>query len=479
MATYTWYRNLTAFDLTKSKANITRLLELAAGRDAVLRAGIPPPLIPDDVFITQIINPDYVPKDLPGRLRVISWVCIVVPLVCVMLRFVSRLASGTGIGVDDWLAAAAWAVSTAFATTSLLAANIGGVGQHIWLLTGEELSMGYMIGFYHQIGYGIAMFFLHITILSFYLRVIPGEVFERRLLYLFIAFHIVYLPAYVAVSVVQCLPVRSGYDLYYRLRVGAGNRCIDPAKLVTGLTVITIVTDCMLFLLPLTVVWRLHLTTRKKVMVSGLFLVGATACVASGVRLPYLLRFYKSFDRSYTAMVVHALGHLEVALGLVCACLPMARQAFILLPHSQAYAMVANRFGWTSPQRSGLRIQKIVSGSSNITAADEGTALQGLDATGRGGSPSRGGSSAAVGGKPWVNPTWSGSTGTVGDQDGSGKQRVEVSEGGYPDLATGTEPEPYVRAPSAAWVVVRGGSSGPVRMPLRYDARSSRRPARQ
>ncbi|KAK6337774.1 hypothetical protein TWF696_001254 [Orbilia brochopaga] len=363
----------------KDKVNLTRLFELAARAPLVIKAGLVPVVIPPDIYSAQVANPDYVAPNLPRRLVIVTWLCIAVPLVCVVVRFVSRVVSGSGVGLDDYFAGVTWLTSTAFATTSLFAASVGGMGTHIWLLSDQQLQTGFLIGYYHQIAYGVASFFLHITILFFYMRLIPPEIsLARQVLYVFVAFHIVYLPAFVITSVIQCLPVRAGYDLRYRLMMGAASRCLDPVKEVTALTVIGIVTDCILFFLPLTVVWRLRLTTAKKIMISGLFLIAGLACIASIVRLRYLLRFYKSFDRSYTSMIVNALGHVEIALGLICACLPTMRQAVLLIPRSRLCTTVSRRFGWRT--RGGgvhVRVRKIVSGSSRVTSTKD-TALQDL-----------------------------------------------------------------------------------------------------
>ncbi|KAK6533931.1 hypothetical protein TWF281_005274 [Arthrobotrys megalospora] len=371
-----------------NRVNLTRLLELAGRDELVRKAGLLPIVIPDDVLRDQVLNPNYIPKDLPTHLLIITWLCIFIPLICVILRFLARFGTETRLGLDDWFSAVAWVSAAAFGSTSILATEMGGVGRHIWLATDRELDFGYMIGYFHQITYGIAAFFLHITIMFFYVRIIPAELFARKVLYAFFIFHIVFLPVFITVSAVQCSPIRSSYDLRFRLMLGEENKCVDPFKLVMWLTIVAITTDCLLFLLPLSVVWTLRLEVRQKVLVSGLFLLGGLACVASGVRLHYLRILYASFDRTYYAMPVNALGHIEIALGLLTACLPMMRQAILLLPKGSFYSLVLSRLKIRrhGNKRNSIRVQKIDSRSTRITTtdiveggdSDGGTALQDL-----------------------------------------------------------------------------------------------------
>lgn len=100
----------------------------------------------------------------------------------------------------------------------------------------------------------------------------------------------------------------------------------------------------------------------------------------SGTRLYYLKIPYASFDRTYYAMPVNALGHIEIALSLLTACLPMMRQAISLLPRGSFYSLLLSRlkFRWRrrrrdSPGRRGdcsIKVQKIDSRSARITMAD-------------------------------------------------------------------------------------------------------------
>ncbi|KAK6333849.1 hypothetical protein TWF730_004031 [Orbilia blumenaviensis] len=370
-----------------NQVNLTRLLEFAERSDMVRKAGLLPVVIPEDILREQVLNPNYHPKDLPKQLLITTWLCIFTPLVGVVLRFMARFGTESPLGADDWFSAVTWVFGAAYGATTILAVNLGGAGRHIWLVDDAGLEAMYLIGYFHQIAYGVASFFLHITIMFFYIRIIPSELFARKILYLFFLFHILYLPVFIGVSAAQCSPVRAGWDLRYRWKLGEETKCMDSTKLVTALTVVGVVTDCLLFLLPLSVVWRLGLEVGQKVLVSGLFLIGGLACIASGIRLHYLKILYASFDRTYHAMPVNALGHTEIALGLLAACLPMMRQAVLLMLPARRGVVFARVMEWLRRRRrrgrrGSVRVQKIDSRSTRITTADAAEARGALEMQG-------------------------------------------------------------------------------------------------
>ncbi|EPS44370.1 hypothetical protein H072_1645 [Dactylellina haptotyla CBS 200.50] len=235
------------------------------------------------------------------------------------------------------------------------------------------------------------------------------------------------------------------------------NRCSDPVKEVVALTIIGIVTDLMLFLLPLTVVWRLSLELKQKIMVSGLFLIGALACIASGIRLYYLIIFYHSFDRTFTSMVVNALGHIEIALGLVTACLPMMRQAIILLPKGNFYSQIFSLFRRKRRRRQGgsIRIQKIDSRSTKLTTADQGTMLQDLSASMP--SPQRETFLQQVNSRPRRD--------TASSSTRQNRIARDIAREGFMQASRTSSEPPDI---DTMWIMIDGG---PVRVPIRFQER--------
>ena len=53
---------------------------------------------------------------------------------------------------------------------------------------------------------------------------------------------------------------------------------------------LNVVSDFVIFILPMPLIWALNLSTKKKVEVMGIFGVGLIACVASIIRLCYIVQ---------------------------------------------------------------------------------------------------------------------------------------------------------------------------------------------
>ncbi len=62
--------------------------------------------------------------------------------------------------------------------------------------------------------------------------------------------------------------------------------CVNQVAFFNAAAAISIDTDCAILLLPLCVVWRLHMARRQKFWLTGLFLLGGLFVFLLGLRLP-------------------------------------------------------------------------------------------------------------------------------------------------------------------------------------------------
>lgn len=95
-----------------------------------------------------------------------------------------------------------------------------------------------------------------------------------------------------------------------------------------GLAISDLILDGFIFLMPLPFVWRLRLTTKRKLAVSGIFLLGASAVGASIARLILYIQVLKAItaevevDTNLSLTVSYYWSTLEAGLSLIAACLP-------------------------------------------------------------------------------------------------------------------------------------------------------------
>lgn len=73
-------------------------------------------------------------------------------------------------------------------------------------------------------------------------------------------------------TMLQCTPIST---LWTVLEKDYENRCIDRAQFYWIVGMSNIVTDAMILLMPLPIIWELQIPTRQRLAVGGIFLLGA------------------------------------------------------------------------------------------------------------------------------------------------------------------------------------------------------------
>lgn len=79
---------------------------------------------------------------------------------------------------------------------------------------------------------------------------------------------LLWLIGVIFVDIFTCIPVGSFWNIEQR------KRCVNDTKFYYGVAISNILTDVIVLCLPMPMIWRLHLTTRRKVQLSALFLLG-------------------------------------------------------------------------------------------------------------------------------------------------------------------------------------------------------------
>ena len=114
--------------------------------------------------------------------------------------------------------------------------------------------------------------------------------------------------------------------------------CIESLVVWYLTSAMNIVTDFIIFLVPLPVIRTLRLPRRQKIMVIGIFCLGFFTCVISIVRLFTLRASANSTDSTWDNVPSAYWSIVELNCGILCASLPSLRP---LLRH----------VGWIGPSR--------------------------------------------------------------------------------------------------------------------------------
>jgi hypothetical protein len=99
--------------------------------------------------------------------------------------------------------------------------------------------------------------------------------------------------------------------------------CFNVYTLVEASGILNIISDVVIFVLPLSCVWQLQMRPRKKLAVSAVFGIGVLAIVASCVRCYYSFLIASTDDETYVTSILGIWAAAECTIGIVVTCAPV------------------------------------------------------------------------------------------------------------------------------------------------------------
>ncbi|KAL8823655.1 MAG: hypothetical protein Q9191_005661 [Dirinaria sp. TL-2023a] len=143
-----------------------------------------------------------------------------------------------------------------------------------------------------------------------------------------------------------------------------------------------IITDFILFLLPMPMLWKMHLSWRKKGGLAFVFATGGLVCAISIIRQ---VIFYNNSangaqetDGTWTEITNYVWFSLELNLGIFCGCLPILHPLLRRIPALKDYLPVSLRslFSTHSVMSKSNRSKKSTTqGKNDIELAEEGRVI--------------------------------------------------------------------------------------------------------
>ncbi|KAK8074007.1 hypothetical protein PG994_004906 [Apiospora phragmitis] len=243
----------------------------------------------------------------PTRALVIIITCLAT--LFVVLRFLGRWRHGMAFGADDW---------TCLLALVLLYANFS---VHLVLFAGEVL-------------YVTSINNYKISLLFFYWRTFPVRLMKIGGLVLGL-FSVLWTFAAIFVIAFQCSPVSKAW------RPWAAGQCADLLQTEPAMAGLNIFCDVAILCLPLRPVLRLRINAAQKAFVIGTFLLGSYVVFTSCYRLAMFFQFDPN-DFSYTLAEAQAWDVVEMASGIISACLPTLGPILKTVTNS---LLVNTRFG--------------------------------------------------------------------------------------------------------------------------------------
>ncbi|THC92072.1 hypothetical protein EYZ11_008453 [Aspergillus tanneri] len=176
--------------------------------------------------------------------------------------------------------------------------------------------------------YGPTAYLTKVSLLWIMTRVFSPFRKSVIFIYVFLGLMLAYYIPAVIVKVRICNPISKFWDQ------SIPGTCLDQRSIILADAVVSVGSDMIILLVPLPLTLRLQLPMKKKMRVMGVLGAGGLACASSIIRLVLIVLTGQSKDATLAFMRINMLGNAEIAIGIVCACLP-ALSAIITRAYSE------------------------------------------------------------------------------------------------------------------------------------------------
>ncbi|CAL8575765.1 hypothetical protein XPA_001669 [Xanthoria parietina] len=209
-------------------------------------------------------------------------------------------------------------------------AGIRGGGTHQWNLTYDDFKHNLWISNYSDMFYCMSIASVKLSILLLITRIFLAV--NRNVLFwlthLLMWTNTLFYGIAFFLAIFACRPRHKIWS------PEVPGQCFDSKSLYITSATFNTVSDLLMLSVPIHMIWKLQMSTKRKLGVSAIFGTGAFACICAIVRIFFEFKLIKSSDFTYVHMETGLLGYAEVASGLICCCLPILPLFWHHLSHS-------------------------------------------------------------------------------------------------------------------------------------------------
>ncbi|KAF8542807.1 hypothetical protein BDD12DRAFT_789257 [Trichophaea hybrida] len=277
----------------------------------------------DTTMPSNFNQPGYVVEYRGHALLVTELVMISVTLLIVGLRLYTRLHILGAIHSDDW-----WILLATGVLISLTAVHgVGvrnGIGKHIYDITIDESNIALTMSYIGQILYVASLACVKISLLLFLQRIFPSVVMRRVLRGLLI-FVLCFSVTNIYLFAFQCDTPEYYFSTIKATESKNGGVCLAPQVVYYPMAAINILTDVVIWLLPVPMIVNARLSRREKLGLLWVFLIGGIAVGASIVRPVYLHDIMEDGDPTWNMVNVSVWAMVETSVGILCTSIPVIK----------------------------------------------------------------------------------------------------------------------------------------------------------
>ncbi|KAL2833479.1 hypothetical protein BJY01DRAFT_253529 [Aspergillus pseudoustus] len=298
------------------------------------------------------------PHDALNTVNLITQ-CLCIPIVTifVVIRFSIRAWYKQWAPVEDSTCLAAWMLFMAYCGIAIMVGKYGG-GYHYTDVSDEHLVLFRKFCYIATVLYCPMALFVKVALLSILIRIFAPYKTKIFFIYIFLGALCVYYIIAEIVKIRMCDPVPA-----YWMQDDPNASCLDQRAALIADSVISVVSDLLILLLPLPLTWSLQMSRNKKLRVIGMLSAGGLATAFSIYRLILVLRDGSSPDMTIVFTCVIMSGNAEGGVGLICACLPSLN---IIISKVRNHS---DKSRYYKQQGSSMQLSRVRGGNTNTAAS--------------------------------------------------------------------------------------------------------------
>ncbi|KAH7305548.1 hypothetical protein B0I35DRAFT_471622 [Stachybotrys elegans] len=269
-------------------------------------------------------GPPHSSEDI-GPTLIAYVVCLVaLSVVFIALRLYIRLRIIRNFGMDDWALVLTMVIIISCVAGMVVVVRFG-LGRHMDSLSRSTQGVILTMIWFISIGYHFTIMVLKSAFLLQFRRAFPLPTFQR-LCDIFLGFIACWTVAGIIASITICLPISEQWT----------PESLEPQRLCRARTrwwlahgIMHVITDCIIFFMPLPLLNSLPMPRIHKIILIGVFGLGFLTCAISAARITTLHAALQSQDASWDMARTVFWTFGEVACAVLCLCIPTLRPLLI------------------------------------------------------------------------------------------------------------------------------------------------------
>ncbi|KAF2802068.1 uncharacterized protein BDZ99DRAFT_469119 [Mytilinidion resinicola] len=237
----------------------------------------------------------------------------------IFLRLYTRGFILKTFGWDDVMAIFLLAVNTIQQVILFMFLHHG-CGIHTWLLSSEQIHQILKWLFVEEVFYYFTHWVIKQAFLLFYLRLSQRPNFQK-MVWITMGLNTAFLIINWLLAFLQCTP----FDAIFHPENHPEAHCMNSLVLLIIPSILNIITDVIILVLPIPTVWQLQMSTRRKVGVLAVIGFGAAAVLISGCRIIILYQLHVSSDIAYILGKMVIIASLEIEFAIMAVNLPSVK----------------------------------------------------------------------------------------------------------------------------------------------------------